>query len=225
MSQIGIATQNLLSLTVKWGWQTAPPQRRDSGSASVGAFRADGAGPMEIERLPLGQSRADKCRAGTLRWLNMPPGIPPEMAVDFMARIVAGETIRDLTNPVPTVDPAAPYVPPMVSADRLRKHCELNPEWGAEVRKLSWANFARKSCESSHMRRRTAAMCQKGLHPMTGDNVMISHKENRRQWRQSCPLRTELNCVKARSPRDHDPFNTCCRRWRDLRFIKAFLPR
>jgi hypothetical protein len=144
---------------------------------------------MEIERLPLGQSRADKCRAGTLRWLNVPPGIPTEMAAEFMARIVAGETIRDLTNPPPTVDPIAPYIPPMVSADRFRKHCELNPEWAAEVRKLSWANFARKSRESSHMRRRTAEMCQKGLHPMTGDNVMISHKENRRQWRQCLACR------------------------------------
>jgi hypothetical protein len=27
---------------------------------------------MEIERLPLGQSHADKCRAGNLRWRNMP---------------------------------------------------------------------------------------------------------------------------------------------------------
>lgn len=143
---------------------------------------------MEIERLPLGQSRADKSRAGNLRWRNVPPGLPPELAVEFMARIVAGETIRDLTNPVPTVDPTAPYIPPMVSADRFRKHCELNPEWAAEVRKLSWANFAKKSRESSHQRRRTAEMCLKGLHPMTGDNVMISHKKSR-QWRQCLACR------------------------------------
>ena len=144
---------------------------------------------MEIKRLPLGQSLSDKCRAGGLRWRGMPPGLPPKMAVEFMARIVAGETIRDLTSPASTGDPAAPFIPPMVSTDRFRKHCELNPQWSAEVRKLSWANFANKSRESSHLRRRTAEMCQKGLHPMTGDNVMISHKENRRQWRQCLACR------------------------------------
>jgi hypothetical protein len=31
-------------------------------------------------------------------------------------------------------------------------------------------------------------MCLKGLHPMTGDNVMISHKKNR-QWRQCLACR------------------------------------
>jgi hypothetical protein len=143
---------------------------------------------MEMQRLPFGSSLSDKLRAGALRWRGKPPGLAPEMADEFMARIVAGETIRDLTNPAPVVDPAAPYVPPMVSADRLRKHYERDPEWGAKVRKLSWENFARKSRESSHMRRRTAEMCQKGLHSMTGDNVMISHKKNR-QWRQCLACR------------------------------------
>jgi hypothetical protein len=143
---------------------------------------------MEIKRLPLGQSHADKCRAGTLKWQGVPPGIPPEMVDEFMARIVAGETVRDLTNPKPAVDPTAPYIPPMVSADRVRKHCERNPEWGVEVRKLSWENFKKKSRASSHQRRRTAEMCLKGLHPMVGDNVMISHKKNR-QWRQCLACR------------------------------------
>jgi hypothetical protein len=87
---------------------------------------------MEIERLPLGQSHADKCRAGQLRWLNMPPGIPPEMAIEFMDRIVGGETIRDLTNPRPIVDPTAPYIPPMVSADRLRRTLREKPRVGGE---------------------------------------------------------------------------------------------
>jgi hypothetical protein len=106
---------------------------------------------MEIKHLPLGQSHADKCRVERFRWRNT----PPEIADEFMARVVAGETIRDLTNPAPVVDPTAPYIPPMVSADRVRKHCEENPEWGAAVRKLSWENFAKKSRKSSHLRRRT----------------------------------------------------------------------
>jgi hypothetical protein len=48
---------------------------------------------MEFERLPLGPSRADKNRAAELRWRGKPPGLSPEMADEFMARIVAGETM------------------------------------------------------------------------------------------------------------------------------------
>ena len=118
----------------------------------------------------------------------MPPGLPAELADELMARIVGGDTIGDLTNPAPVVDSLSSYIPPMVSADRLRKHCEQNPEWGAKVRRLSWENFKKKSRKSSHQRRRTAEMCLKGLHPITGDNVMISHKKNR-QWRQCLACR------------------------------------
>ena len=133
---------------------------------------------MEIKRLPLGQSHADKCRAGTLKWQGMPPGIPRELVDEFMARIVAGETIRDLTNPKPAMDPTAPYIPAMVSTVRFRKHCELNPEWAVEVRKLSWDNFKRKARESSYWRRRTAEMCLKGLHAMTGSTFALIRRED-----------------------------------------------
>jgi hypothetical protein len=53
---------------------------------------------MEIERLPLGQSLADRHRAAELKWRGRPPGIPPEMAIDFMARLKAGSTIRKLVD-------------------------------------------------------------------------------------------------------------------------------
>jgi hypothetical protein len=39
---------------------------------------------MEIKRLPLGQSHAERIRAGTLRWKGKPPGITQEMADEFM---------------------------------------------------------------------------------------------------------------------------------------------
>ena len=60
---------------------------------------------MEIKRLSSGQSLADKLRAAELKWRGKPPGLPPEMADEFMARIVAGETIRDLTNPACSLSP------------------------------------------------------------------------------------------------------------------------
>jgi hypothetical protein len=44
---------------------------------------------MEIQWLPLGKSLADKHRAAELRWRGMPPGIPPEMAIEFMEKLKA----------------------------------------------------------------------------------------------------------------------------------------
>jgi hypothetical protein len=49
---------------------------------------------MEIERLPLSQSLADKHRAAELKWRGKPPGIPPEMAIEFVAKLKAGSTVR-----------------------------------------------------------------------------------------------------------------------------------
>jgi hypothetical protein len=89
---------------------------------------------MEIERLPLGQSLADKHRAATLKWRGKPPGIPPEMAVEFMAKLKAGSTIRKLTNGGKDCGPA------IVSYDRFKKHCEFHPEWAAEALRVSKIN-------------------------------------------------------------------------------------
>jgi hypothetical protein len=88
----------------------------------------------KIERLPFGQSHADKCRAGNLRWLNMPPGIPPEMATQFMAGLRSGKTLRILTSGDKKSGPA------IVTPGRFKKHCQLNPEWGAEAMRLAKEN-------------------------------------------------------------------------------------
>jgi hypothetical protein len=85
---------------------------------------------MEIERLPLGQSHADKCRAGFLKWRNAPPGLSFDLAAEFMAELKAGKTIRTLTN-----GPAA-----ICGLARYKKHCELNPEWRALANQLAKAN-------------------------------------------------------------------------------------
>jgi hypothetical protein len=92
---------------------------------------------MEIEHLPFDQSRADKCRAAELKWRGMPPGIPPEMAVEFMEKLKAGSTIRKLTVGGKHLAPA------VVSRDRFKKHCELNQRWAAQARILSDANSRR----------------------------------------------------------------------------------
>jgi hypothetical protein len=134
---------------------------------------------METERLPRGQSFGEKHRAAWAKWVGMPPGLTPELASRFMLNLHGGMTIRDMTFN------GEHYI---CSLARFEKHCQLNPKWGVAARKLSWDNFKKKSRESSHQRRRTAEMCLKGLHPMVGDNVMISHKKNR-QWRQCLACR------------------------------------
>jgi hypothetical protein len=83
--------------------------------------RASWSGDMEIERLPFGQSHADKCRAGHCKWLNAPPGMSSEMAIEFMEKLKAGTTIRKLTG-------GGKLGPAMVSRERFLTHCKLNPD-------------------------------------------------------------------------------------------------
>src|SRR4051794_16716101 len=116
---------------------------------------------MEIKRLPFGQSHADKIRAAYYRWVNMPPGIPSDMAVEFMERLKAGSTIRKLTG-------GGKLGPPMVSDDRFKKHCELNPAWAAEARGISRQNST--LLKGAYLRNRTH--CKYG-HSLSGDNLYI----------------------------------------------------
>jgi hypothetical protein len=85
---------------------------------------------MEMERLPLCQSIADRHRAAELKWRGMPPGIPPDMAIDFMSKLKAGSTIRQLTG-------GGTLGPALVSYDRFKKHCDLNPQWASEALRIS----------------------------------------------------------------------------------------
>lgn len=89
---------------------------------------------MEMERLPFGQSPDDKHRAAELKWRGMPPGLPPDRAVEFMARLKAGSTVRKLPGGGVKLGPA------MVSYERFKKHCELNPTWRTEAWKISKIN-------------------------------------------------------------------------------------
>jgi hypothetical protein len=116
---------------------------------------------MEIERLPLGQSLADKHRAAALKWRGKPPGIPPDLAVEFMAKLKAGSTIRKLTG-------GGVLGPAIVTLDRFKKHCELNPEWGDEARRISDVNS--RALKGS--RERSKTHCKNG-HPFAGDNLYV----------------------------------------------------
>jgi hypothetical protein len=64
----------------------------------------------------------------------MPPGIPPEMAIEFMTRLQSGSTIRKLTSGIKK------YGPAIVSYERFKKHCKLHPEWAHEAWRISKIN-------------------------------------------------------------------------------------
>jgi hypothetical protein len=119
----------------------------------------------KIERLPLGQSQADKCRSRWARWVGTPPGLPPELASKFMLGLHGGKTIKDMTH----------YGDDHIcSHDRFQKHCELNPEWGVEARRLSLLNFKTKASIASPKRGLKFEFCSSGRHRMEGDNVWQS---------------------------------------------------
>jgi hypothetical protein len=126
---------------------------------------------MEIGRLPLGQSLADKHRAAELKWRGMPPGIPPAMAVEFMAKLIAGSTVRRLTG-------GGEYGPPLVSYERFKKHCKLQPEWGAEAWRVSKINESFRKGEPG----RNLTHCKQG-HPLSGANFYLYNNGKFRKCR------------------------------------------
>lgn len=135
---------------------------------------------MESKRLPFGQSHADKIRAAHYRWVNMPPGIPPDMAVDFMEKLKDGSTIGKLTG-------GGKKGPPMVSYDRFKKHCELHPDWAVEARRISQINI--KTLKGAARRARTH--CSRG-HEYAVHGLGYKSHINGRSYRY-CKLCNKIN--------------------------------
>jgi hypothetical protein len=133
---------------------------------------------MEIERLSLGQSLADKHRAAELKRRGKPPGIPPDIAIEFMAKLQAGSTLHKLTGGGKKLGPA------IVSYDRFKKHCELDPEWAKEVRAISDKNG--RSLKGARVRNLTH--CKYG-HRLSGDNLYRAPGRNERKC---------ITCLKRR---------------------------
>lgn len=111
--------------------------------------------------------------AARLKWLNVPPGMTPAMADEFMRRLAAGSTLSKLTS--------GRLEPAFVSRQRFLKHCELHPEWAVEATRLIKANEVaaahvrktvtwRRAIERSAEKRRTAERCMNG-HIRTLENT------------------------------------------------------
>jgi hypothetical protein len=92
------------------------------------------------------------------------------MAVEFMAKLRSGSTIKQLTS-------GGKHGPSMVSYHRFKKHCELHPEWAAESWRLSkaTANLAKGG-------RRNQTHCKHG-HLLSGENLHLYNNGKFRRCR------------------------------------------
>lgn len=72
--------------------------------------------------------------AARQKWMNVPPGMTPDLADEFMRRLKAAETLRRITSGDKRCGPA------LVTPQRFKKHCELHPEWAVEAMVLARAN-------------------------------------------------------------------------------------
>lgn len=111
--------------------------------------------------------------AARRKWMNVPPGMTPALAREFMRRLYAGETLSRIMS--------GRLSPALVTPQRFKKHCELNPEWAIEARRLAKANeesaaHVRKTVtwklaiQRSADNRRTAERCKNG-HVRTLNNT------------------------------------------------------
>ena len=73
-------------------------------------------------------------RAIELQWRNVPPGMTPELAEEFMRRLVAGHSLRRITSG------GEGHGPALVTPNRFKRHCELHPEWSAKALELAERN-------------------------------------------------------------------------------------
>ncbi|MCK1682158.1 hypothetical protein IVA87_22750 [Bradyrhizobium sp. 147] len=109
------------------------------------------------------KSRSEAHRAAYLKWRDVPPGIPADLAIEFMNKLIGGSTIRKLTSGMKEFRPA------IVSYERFKKHCELNPEWGGEAWRISKENA--RLGKGSRLRKLTH--CKRG-HPLTEARMRVT---------------------------------------------------
>jgi hypothetical protein len=112
----------------------------------------------------MGLSHADKCRAGELKWRSAPPGMSAELAASFMAELRAGRTLRYLTS--------GHKRPAVVTPERFKKHCELNPRWGRLANKLARANA--KAADVLKSPKLYLRLCKYG-HPLDSGRIYFRY--------------------------------------------------
>jgi hypothetical protein len=133
---------------------------------------------MSAEKSSAQMSWSEIHRVAYLKWRDAPPGMSPALADEFMQKVKSGKTIRMLTSGTKE------YGPAIVTRERFKTHCELNPEWAQEVRALS--DKIGRSRKGERLRNLTH--CVYG-HPFSGANLSF-----RPNGKRDC-----LTCVRRRA--------------------------
>jgi len=120
-------------------------------------------------------------------WRNAPPGMPPAMVDEFIARLKAGSTVRKLTLGLRRFGAG------IVTSARFKKHCELHPDWAAAAWRISKANTHRG--RSARLGSRTH--CKFG-HLFAGDNLFRTPEG----WRR-CRVCMEKSHSENRTVSEH----------------------
>jgi hypothetical protein len=162
-----------------------PVKSRDSGMPIGLRDRAlCGVAIMDDERLATQLSHADKIKAGCLKWRGAPPGLSVELANLFMAQLKAGRTLSALTSGVKRHGPA------MVTADRFKKHCLLNPDWAVEARTLAAVNAKAADKLKSSVAKTSRTHCSRG-HDFALSGMSFKRHVNGKQYRYCKMCNTE----------------------------------
>jgi hypothetical protein len=139
---------------------------------------------MASQNLAVQPSHSDICRARELKWRGAPPGIPPEIATEFMTKLNAGSTVRKLTSGIKKFGPA------LVSYGRFKKHCEMHPEWASEAWRISKINASiGKGC-----RLRNLTHCKHG-HSLADARVYYQGGYIKRDCRTCWKIRGRLGGI------------------------------
>jgi hypothetical protein len=101
------------------------------------------------------------------------PGIFPRLmtstqAATFMKRLREGESPQRLTYGSKEGGKA------LATPTKFKKHCAAFPQWGAEAARLAKENAKAGVWRGNHRRGKKYDVCYAGLHPMSGDNLVIS---------------------------------------------------
>ena len=112
-----------------------------------------------------------------------PRRMTPEQANAAMAALREGKTLKRFTN-------GRKFGPAIVSLTKLKKHCALYPEWGAEAMRLAKANAkAADKLKGSHMSSRTH--CGRG-HEFAVHGLAYKNHVNGRRYRY-CKLCNKMH--------------------------------
>jgi hypothetical protein len=105
---------------------------------------------------------------------QFPRHMTPGQANEFMAVLREGKTIRRITG-------AGKLGPAIVSLTKLKKHCALYPEWGAEVTRLARVN-AKAADSFKGLTRRSRTHCGRG-HEFAVHGLGYKNHVNGRRYR------------------------------------------